>query len=146
MAIPPLGLARGAGTVRAASGTAPVVPVVDAGATRTDRLSDNRSAMARRSKPVYTIYIIELSRACTRKPCALAPLYVGQTAHSPEHRFEQHKAGGKLAAGKPYRYGRRLRYDLMKSIGTFASRTDAERAEKAVAEALERRGHRVFWG
>ena len=102
--------------------------------------------MVRRAKTTYTIYIIELSRACTKKPCALAPLYVGQTAHTPEHRFEQHKAGGRLAAGQPYRYGRRLRYDLMKGIGPLGSRKEAERAEKAVAEALERRGHRVFWG
>ena len=98
------------------------------------------------SKRTYSIYIVELSRACTKQPCALAPLYVGQTAHTPEHRFAQHKAGGKLSAGKPYRFGRRLRYDLMKGIGPFTSRKDAERAEKAVAEALERRGHRVFWG
>lgn len=102
--------------------------------------------MARRKPPTYTVYVIELSRACTRTPCALAPLYVGQTAHTPEHRFEQHKAGGKFAAVKPYRYGRRLRYDLMKGIGPFASRKDAELAERSVAEALKRRGHRVFWG
>ena len=80
------------------------------------------------------------------KPCALAPLYVGQTAHTPEERFAQHKAGGRLAAAKPHRFGVRLRYDLMKGIGPFASRVEAEQAEKAVAEALERRGHRVFWG
>ena len=102
--------------------------------------------MARRTKRTYTVYIIELSRACVSEPCALAPVYVGQTAHSPEYRFTQHKAGGKLAAGKPHRFGRRLRYDLMKGIGPFSTRKEAERAEKAVAEALERRGHRVFWG
>ena len=101
---------------------------------------------AKRSRTVYSVYVIELSRACTRTPCALAPVYVGQTAHSPEQRFEQHKAGGKLAAGKAHRYGRRLRYDLMKGVGPFASRKAAEQAEKAVAEALEKRGHRVFWG
>jgi hypothetical protein len=94
----------------------------------------------------YSVYIIELSRACTKKACALAPVYVGQTAHTPEQRFAQHKAGGRLAAGKAHRYGVRLRYDLMKGIGPFSSRADAERAEKLVAEALERRGHRVFWG
>ena len=99
-----------------------------------------------RSRRSYSIYIIELSRACTRRPCALAPLYVGQTAHTPEQRFAQHKAGGMLAAGKPHRYGVRLRYDLMKGIGPFARRSEAEQAEKAVAAALERRGHRVFWG
>ena len=94
----------------------------------------------------YSIYIIELSRACTNKPCALAPLYVGQTAHTPERRFEQHKLGGRLAAGKPHKYGIKLRRDLMKGIGPFATRQEAEAAEKTVAEALEKRGHLVFWG
>ncbi len=94
----------------------------------------------------YVVYVIELSRECVAEPCALAPLYVGQTAHTPEHRFQQHKAGGKLAAGKAHRFGVRLRYDLMEKIGCFTSRTAAEQAEKAVAAALEKRGHRVFWG
>ena len=106
--------------------------------------------MSRRSKHTttrkYTVYIIELSRDCLAEPCALAPVYVGQTAHTPEHRFAQHRAGGRLAAGKPCRYGVKLRYDLMKGIGTFTSRADAEAAERAVADALTRRGHRVFWG
>jgi hypothetical protein len=95
---------------------------------------------------VYRIYIIELARTCVKEPCALAPLYVGQTAHTPEHRFAQHKAGGKFAARKPNKFGVRLRYDLMAGIGPFSTREDAEAAEKAVAEALVRRGHRVFWG
>jgi hypothetical protein len=102
----------------------------------------NRKAVTR----TYSIYIIELSRACTKRPCALAPLYVGQTAHTPEHRFAQHKAGGKLAAGKPHKYGIKLRLDLMKGLGHFSTRREAEAAEKAVAEALEQRGHIVFWG
>ena len=100
----------------------------------------------KRDRSTYTVYVIELSRDCIAEPCAFAPLYVGQTAHSPEHRFAQHKAGGKLAAGKPHRYGVKLRYDLMSGIGTFASRVQAEAAERAVADALTRRGHRVFWG
>ena len=95
---------------------------------------------------VYTVYVVELSRDCTSERCALAPLYVGQTAHTPERRFEQHKAGGKLAAGKPHRFGVRLRYDLMQKIPPSATREEAEAAEKAVAAALEKRGHRVFWG
>ena len=103
--------------------------------------------MANRSaKRLYSIYIIELARTCVKEPCALAPVYVGQTAHTPEHRFAQHKAGGKLAAARACRFGTRLRYDLMKGIGPFSTRREAEAAEKAVAEALERRGHRVFWG
>ena len=102
--------------------------------------------MAKQQRRTYSIYIIELSRACTKHPCVFAPLYVGQTAHSPEERFAQHKAGGKLAASKAYKFGVKLRLDLMNGIGPFSTRKEAEAAEKAVAEALERRGHRVFWG
>jgi predicted GIY-YIG superfamily endonuclease len=103
----------------------------------------SRSTSASRT---YTIYVIELSRDCLKKPCALAPLYVGQTAHDPEHRFAQHKAGGKLAAAKAFRYGVRLRWDLMKKLPLLSTRQEAEAAERAVAAALEARGHRVFWG
>lgn len=105
-----------------------------------------RRTASRDSATAYVVYIIELSRDCVSTPCALAPLYVGQTAHTAEQRFEQHKAGGKLAARKPHRFGVRLRYDLMKGVGPFTSRREAEAAEKAVADALTRRGHRVFWG
>jgi len=102
-------------------------------------------AKPRSSSVTYCIYIIELARDCVKEPCALAPLYVGQTAHTPEQRFAQHMAGGKLAARKPRDFGVRLRYDLMKGIGPFNTREDAEAAEKEVAAALKRRGHRVFW-
>jgi hypothetical protein len=105
-----------------------------------------RKRQRKASTRTYSIYIIELSRACTTRPCTLAPLYVGQTAHTPEHRFAQHKGGGKLAAKKVYRFGIKLRLDLMNGIGPFATRKDAEAAEKAVAAALEKRGHLVFWG
>jgi len=94
----------------------------------------------------YSVYVIELSRACTSEPCALAPVYVGQTAHPPDHRFAQHQAGGILAAPKAHKFGVRLRPDLVKGIGPFSSRKDAEAAERAVAEALERQGRKVFWG
>ena len=105
-----------------------------------------RSFVKRSPARTYTVYIIQLSRDCVKEPCALAPLYVGQTAHDPEHRFAQHKAGGKLAAGKAHRYGERLRWDLMDKVSRCATRKEAEAMERAVAEALERRGHRVFWG
>ena len=105
-----------------------------------------RSPAKKSAARVYTVYVIQLSRDCVKEPCALAPLYVGQTAHTPEHRFAQHKAGGKLAAGKPCRYGVKLRLDLMEKMGPLSTRKEAEAAEKAMAEALERRGHRVFWG
>ena len=105
-----------------------------------------RKRSTRRQRRSYTIYVIELSRDCTKEPCALAPLYVGQTAHDPEYRFAQHKAGGKLAARKPHRFGTKLRWDLMKAVAPLSTRQEAEAAEKSVAEALEKRGHRVFWG
>jgi hypothetical protein len=110
-------------------------------------MAKRRRSPARKSPArVYTIYVIQLSRDCVKEPCALAPLYVGQTAHPPEHRFAQHKAGGKLAAGKPHRYGEKLRWDLMEKLAPLSTRKEAEAAEKAMAEALAQRGHRVFWG
>jgi len=105
-----------------------------------------RKARAAAQHRTYSIYIIELSRACSKQPCALAPLYVGQTAHTPEHRFAQHKAGGILAAPKVHKFGIKLRLDLMKGIGPMSTRRAAEAMEKMVAEALTRTGHRVFWG
>jgi hypothetical protein len=100
----------------------------------------------KQSPRTYSVYVIELSRACTPGPCALAPVYVGQTAHHPDHRFAQHKAGGMLAAPKAHRFGVRMRPDLVKGIGPFSSRKEAQTAERAVAEALERQGRKVFWG
>ena len=135
---------------RNAPGTDRVHPYVGHRPVNGGSLTVDNLAMAwRRAKsprPVYSIYIIELSRDCMRRPCAFAPLYVGQTAHTPEHRFEQHKAGGMLAASKAHKFGTRLRYDLMKGIGPFRNRKEAEAAEQAVAAALKRRGHRVFCG
>jgi hypothetical protein len=105
------------------------------------------TARATRAAPrKYHVYVIELDRACVNEPCALAPVYVGQTAHTPEERFAQHRQGGRLASGKPHRFGVRLRTDLVQGIGPFATRAEAEAAEKAVAEALQRQGRRVFWG
>lgn len=110
-------------------------------------MAKKRRRPAKKAPPrSYTVYVIQLSRDCVKEPCALAPLYVGQTAHDPEHRFAQHKAGGRLAATKPHRYGVKLRWDLMEKIGPLSTRKDAEAAERAMAEALLKRGHRVFWG
>ena len=103
-------------------------------------------ARRKQSSRVYHVYVIELARACVREPCALAPVYVGQTAHTPEERFAQHKEGGRLAAGAPHRFGVRLRPDLMEGVGPFRTRAEAEAAEQALAEALQRQGRRVFWG
>jgi hypothetical protein len=61
------------------------------------RASTTSNALAR----TYTVHVIELARTCAKRPGALAPLYVGQTAHTPEHRFAQHKQGGKRQISPP---------------------------------------------
>jgi hypothetical protein len=105
-----------------------------------------RFVRTKREPRRFSVYVIQLSREAVAEPCALAPVYVGQTAHSPEHRFEQHKAGGLLSAGKAHRFGVKLRPDLTAGIGPFTTRAEAERAEQTLAEALERQGRKVFWG
>lgn len=96
---------------------------------------------------VYTVYVIELAhQAVSRNPSGLPPLYIGQTAHSPEHRFAQHREGGLTAASRPHRYGLRLRPDLYEHLSPFASRESAEAAEAMLADDLARQGYRVFWG
>src|SRR5205085_11006772 len=104
-------------------------------------MARKRKTIAAKARRTYTIYVIELSRDCVAEPCALAPLYVGQTAHTPEHRFAQHKAGGRLAAGKPHRYGVRLRLDLMAGICPFTSPADGEKPGKARGGAVSRGRH-----
>lgn len=76
--------------------------------------------------------------------CLFRSAYVGQTAHAPEHRFAQHKEGGKLAARKPRKFGLRLRYDLMVGIRRFATRKEAERAEAVLAKCWRSMGTGYF--
>jgi len=101
---------------------------------------------AKASPRQFSVYVIQLSREAVAEPCTLAPVYVGQTAHTPEHRFAQHKSGGRLSASRAHAFGVRLRPDLTSGIGPFATREEAEHAERALAHALERQGRRVFWG
>lgn len=94
----------------------------------------------------YSIYVIELEREAGPRGLQLPPLYVGQTAHSPDHRFGQHKEGGRLANTKVARFGVRLRPDLFAHIPKYTSRADAELAEAETARRLEMAGYRVFCG
>ena len=70
-------------------------------------------------------------------------LYVGSTAHTPERRYRQHKAGIFCNRGYVTKYGLGLRCDLAGSE-TYATRQDAERAESALACALRREGYSVW--
>lgn len=98
----------------------------------------------------YHVYIIELDEALSRRrDCVGAaggpPVYVGQSALTPEARFEQHKAG--YRASRDVRaHGVRLRPDLFEGWGPYGSRREAEAAEAELAEDLRARGHCVFGG
>ena len=101
----------------------------------------------------YNVYVIELRRDVLEKkafagknadrredkPC----LYVGQTAKTPEERFEQHLDGTK-ASRIVKEYGVRLRPRLYANVGPFETRSEAERAETRLAEKLRRRGFAVW--
>ena len=103
----------------------------------------------------YNVYVIELRREVLEssrfrlknpdhrpdKPC----VYVGQTARSPEERFEQHLAGIRVNA-YARDYGFRLKPRLFKYLQGYTTRREAEQAERRLAERLRRRGYAVWWG
>ena len=100
----------------------------------------------------FSVYVVELDSkvfafhkfreanpGCTRpKAC----LYVGMTAHTPDERFDQHKAGYK--SGKYVkRYGLRLVPELYHHHNPLYYE-DACRMEAQLAEALRNRGYAVW--
>jgi hypothetical protein len=92
----------------------------------------------------FSVYAIEL-----RDPRWLggpAQVYVGSTAKTPEERFARHLQGGPMANAKVRRFGTRLRPDLTKRLGPYATRDAAERSETRLRRRLEARGWRVFGG
>jgi len=98
----------------------------------------------------YHVYVIELDAdELRRRECLGAtggpPLYVGQSALTPEDRFDQHRAGHR-ASRIVRAHGVRLRPDLSASWGPYATRAEAEAAEAALAEHLRGRGFCVFGG
>lgn len=92
----------------------------------------------------YVVYAIELDDP--RHPGHVPQVYVGSTAKQPEQRFAQHKAGGRLANSKAHRYGTRLRPDLTRRLGPYATRAAAEAAETRLRRRLEQRGWVVYGG
>ena len=78
--------------------------------------------------------------ALFRKPC----VYVGFTSHDPAVRFEQHKAGGRLASKIVTRYGKclmRKKYEHLNPV----PEAEAEDREEDLAVALQREGYGVWW-
>jgi len=70
-------------------------------------------------------------------------VYVGSTAHSREHRFGQHMAGGRLSSKWVKRWGKGLDPDLAGS-DEYETREAAEAAEAALAAKLRREGYQVW--
>lgn len=99
----------------------------------------------------FKLYVVELDPAVldhgrVRKANPQggnACLYVGSTAHTPEHRYSQHKAGVHANRGYVTKYGTGLRQDLSDGA-TYATRQDAERAEAQLAEQLRKEGYSVW--
>lgn len=98
----------------------------------------------------YSVYVIELrSELCEKRGCPAPngrpPLYVGQTADTPEERFAEHLRGYR-ASGWVREYGSHLRPRLYRNYGPYPTRDEAVAAEHRLAESLRRRGFCVFGG
>jgi hypothetical protein len=92
----------------------------------------------------FSVYAIELHDP--RAAGGVPQVYVGSTAKSPEERLARHLEGGPTSNAKVRRYGARLRPDLTRRLGPYATRDAAERAETRLRGRLEHRGWRVFGG
>ena len=75
------------------------------------------------------------------KPC----VYVGSTAHSPEHRFQQHRQGYK--ANRFARdHGTGLRMQPAEDLQGLQTRDQAEEEERRLARRLRKEGYAVWQG
>ncbi|PCI36670.1 MAG: hypothetical protein COB53_08835 [Elusimicrobia bacterium] len=91
--------------------------------------------------------------------------YVGQSIHDPDCRYRQHKqCRGKNisfscicgAVKRPltknlsnrfvYKYGLSLRREVYEEFNPLKTRREAEDLEEALANALSRKDHAVWWG
>ena len=89
----------------------------------------------------YGVYAIELEG----EPGAV---YVGHTAKTLDERLAEHNAGGDGAA-RIFRRGARgsrLREDLHGDLPRYATRNEAKRAERRLANQLKHRGLKVTVG
>jgi hypothetical protein len=92
----------------------------------------------------YHVYVIELAGP-DGTPTSPPSVYVGQTVHSPEVRFAQHRSGFK-AARAVKRSGLWLRWRLFGHWNPLNTRAAAEDAERCLAEHLRDRGFTVKGG
>jgi hypothetical protein len=119
----------------------------------TDRPHPSTASVGERAQSeqrLYHLYVVELDRAlCVRRGClgrnGRPPVYVGQSAHTPEARFEQHKTGYK-SSRYVREFGVQLLPRLYRRSGPFLSRSEAIDAEQRLARQLEKSGYCVFGG
>ena len=107
-----------------------------------------------KKKRTYNLYVVDLDKEVLSikkfrdmnpdyiddYPC----VYVGQTAKSPDDRFDQHKAG--IHANRyVMKYGLCLRYKLFEQYNPIPTRKEAEYKEALLGEHLRKRGFAVWW-
>jgi hypothetical protein len=102
------------------------------------------------SDRTYHVYVVELRpELCAAQGCPsrneLAPIYVGESFHTPEDRLQQHLDGHK-SSRHVRKYGVRLLPKLCEGIGPFATRAEAVKAEADLAKRLRAEGYCVFGG
>lgn len=107
-------------------------------------------AVTGRDRNVYRVYVIELSdEVGPRKDASLPWVYVGQTALTPEERFEIHRTqarsgkGGPLASRVVAKHFIGLRPDLYADEPPRYTRNDAVAAEAELGERLRSLGYSV---
>lgn len=114
------------------------------------------------AKTVYRIYVIELRKRVFTENArfraanpqfngVLECLYVGMTSKTPKERFEQHKTGYRnkkgynLSSNIVRKYGSYLRPSLYNHIGPITTRSEALKAEAALALELRRKRYAVWY-
>jgi hypothetical protein len=106
----------------------------------------------RKARRTRVVYVVDLDPAACddrRAPCGgncpRKPIYVGETGLDPAERFARHKSG-RSASRWVRRYGLRVNDSLSGHLGEFASSTESEEAEQALAAELHERGYCVRVG
>ena len=107
-------------------------------------MTAERQTPAPRTLRQYRVYVIGLGAfpASDDRPT----VYVGSTGKTVDERYRDHRAGGRTASPKVTAYETGLLPELYWEFPTYATRDEAETAERALRLALEHAGYRVFGG
>ena len=113
----------------------------------------NRSGLTvMRFDTTWRVYVIELSDDTGQRKNPEYPwVYVGETSHSIEHRYQQHTSGyrnknGPVFNKDVYRHAVGLRPDLYADEPELHSKEESEDAERAVVDRLRSIGYSVKGG